>query len=707
MLRIFEDYKEKYFGKDLPSEHHIFNVTHLIMGIVSVVFLFLIYFFMDSEQAFGIAFCAATFSMFTLYEANRTNHFVACGVAMSVMLNLVFFPIIFFTYNRSACIIPIYFLFGLLYNNLVLPKTWSIFLSAVDMVADIILLYAANHGLTKMKKGLLMDFRDLCTLIIAFVFVVTVSGIVILYKKHILKVEKSTYRKIHEDVLNASNMQDIFLVNMSHEIRTPMNAIIGNTELLLDREINEAARNNLYGIYNSGTALLSLINEIMDISKSSRQEVVIYNSRYDIREFLAEIIDMVTVRLSESDIEFSINIHKDIPRYLYSDTAKLRQLFINIINYALKSAEHKSLTLEISCLYKRNSEIDLIFSVYESKNTASDAALSEIKSDPYYNDPRSRNQNLKEFTDMSLNICKEILDCMDGSITMGNGDETGVFILARLPQKVESEEKIISVEENNKYNVLIYEKDDYSTKNLEELLTELSIPSLSVRDNETFLQEYKEDRYSHVFIANENYMEIKELLAEDADKELAVISTLSDSLKLNEKGLVLMRPLQLLNLTNILKGTSGVYLNYSRSRENTIRIPDVNILVVDDNITNLMVAKNLLEKYKATVNTALSGREALELIQKEDYDLIFLDYMMPDMDGVDTLHAIRILPDLKYREIPVIALTANVVNGAREMFFDKGFDDYIAKPINISKLEKSLKILLPKEKIQIVDASDE
>ncbi len=132
-------------------------------------------------------------------------------------------------------------------------------------------------------------------------------------------------------------------------------------------------------------------------------------------------------------------------------------------------------------------------------------------------------------------------------------------------------------------------------------------------------------------------------------------------------------------------------------RKGGFTCPRANILVVDDNYTNLNVARAILEKYGANVTTALSGKDCLRILKDQDMDMIFLDYMMPEMNGIDTLENIRKMPGSKYASMPVIALTANVVSGAREMFLEAGFDDFMAKPISIDKMEKVLRKYLRRE----------
>ena len=142
--------------------------------------------------------------------------------------------------------------------------------------------------------------------------------------------------------------------------------------------------------------------------------------------------------------------------------------------------------------------------------------------------------------------------------------------------------------------------------------------------------------------------------------------------------------------------------SYSREvvKKGDFTCPDANILVVDDNLTNLNVAGGILRKYGATVLTALSGKECLDILEKEHIDIIYLDYMMPEMNGIDTLECIRKMDGGAFADLPVVSLTANVINGAREMFLEAGFSDFISKPIDIERIERSLKNLLPPELIQ-------
>ncbi|MCR4739984.1 MAG: response regulator [Lachnospiraceae bacterium] len=700
MANAFEGLKSKYFGRDLRYELRVFNVTHILMCVFSLLSLIPIYLILNDGKAIGIAFLGGIFAFYTFYEANRSGHMLYCSIFMSCMLNFVFFPVVFFSYGKYICVIPIYFLFGLIYNNLVMPRKWAAICNVIDVLAYMYLVFGWYDYSGEAHEIADMTVNDLISVYVAAAFVTTAAGAVIIYKKKLLDNEMKIYTLVHEDVLATSKMQDVFLVNMSHDIRTPMNAIVGNVELLLDRKLNGQVRDNLYGIYNSCNALLSLTNEMMDLSKSGEGDFVLYNSRYDLRELITEIVNMISVRLADSGVEFIVKIESDIPRFLYSDSGKLRQIFINIMNNAIKNTDEGSITLSIGCEYKRNNEIDLIFDVTDTGRGIDEADMAMITGIPANKEHRYKDRVALEYAGIGLNICKEIIDRLEGTITVNSEYGDGTTILAVIPHHIESDEKIVNVAFADTLNIMVFENSLRQSMHLESVIKALKIKCFSARLFSVFSEELKTGAYTHVFISNENYIANKEFIENNIkDAMLVVISDLSSSLTLNANSHALMRPVHLINVANILNGEPNVYLRRI-SDDRSLYIPDAKILVVDDNMTNLTVAKNLLKKYGASVSTALSGMEALGLIKENDYDVIFLDHMMPEMDGVDTLHSIRMLPDLKYREVPVVALTANVVSGAREMFFQYGFDDFIAKPIDVSKLERSLRNLLPKELIR-------
>ena len=203
--------------------------------------------------------------------------------------------------------------------------------------------------------------------------------------------------------------------------------------------------------------------------------------------------------------------------------------------------------------------------------------------------------------------------------------------------------------------------------------------------------------YTHVFTSNERSDECEDVFEKRLlDENIVTFLDIDDNVHISNTQTILTRPIHALNIASLLKNETNSYVR-EVNRKGGFECPHATLLVVDDNYTNLNVASAILTKYGATVLTALSGKDALRVLSDHEVDMIFLDYMMPEMNGIDTLEHIRKLPGSKFAGMPIIALTANVVSGAREMFLEAGFDDFLAKPISIDKMEKVLRKYLPKD----------
>ncbi|MBO4679387.1 MAG: response regulator, partial [Lachnospiraceae bacterium] len=231
---------------------------------------------------------------------------------------------------------------------------------------------------------------------------------------------------------------------------------------------------------------------------------------------------------------------------------------------------------------------------------------------------------------------------------------------------------------------------------LKRVLDGLKIRNIKIDSKEAFIKECSLGVYDYYFILADTYDRLKESLVNcEMDlRKLVVISDCNYSYSGEPIEYVLTKPVNCLNVTDLLNQTKSFAIR-KQLFEGGFDIEKATILVVDDSIVNLEVAKGILERYKPNVLTAYSGAEALMVLQEEHVDCVLLDYMMPDMDGIDTLKEIRKLEDPEKANVPVIVLTANVVAGAKEMFLSEGFNDYLSKPIEIDKLEKVILSHIP------------
>lgn len=699
MISTLRSFRNKYFDEDLPTEVKIYNGMHVIAVLALLLSTVLIRIFFPTLRAFLIAVAASAAALYTLYVGNVTGKYEMHAMIMSFVLNLVFFPMIYFEYARLTFCIPVYFIFGLLYNIMLLSKKNAIIVTSIDIVCYIVILYGGEVRLS-MSDSIANDtIMDYLAVFVGIMVTSLSCGAAIRFRMYLNKKEEENLEKLHVEAMNAYVSMDIFLVNMSHEIRTPMNAIIGTIDLLLDQDVNDHVKECVYNILNSSNALLSLTDEVMDLSKTGSQDITLNNARYDLSRLLMEIINMTSVRLMDSKVRLFVEIDENLPRYLFGDGPRLRQVFINILNNAVKYTKDGRIILRVSGEMADDNEVIL-------KVDVEDTGIG-IKSEniPHLFDLYKRidltddGLNAVEGTGLGLAICKEIIEKMDGSINVKSSYHVGSVFGFRVPIQLDSKERIVELDNPGLYSVLIYVGDDEESMVLKDILNELQVYSEVVFDKRIFVNSINNNSYSHIFVSSQIYYGNMRFLENELTREnLVIIANLNESVSMNKIGFIMTRPLHIVNVASVLMNKDSTYVREVVSKKG-FSCPGATILVVDDNLTNLNVASGILRKYDATVFTALSGREGLDLLSKEHIDIVYLDYMMPEMNGIDTLEAIRAMRDPAVSKLPVIALTANVINGAREMFMEAGFDDFISKPIEIDRLERSLKTLLPKELI--------
>ncbi len=692
-------FKSQYLNEDQSVEVRIFNSVHMIFILGMLLTSIMIYAFFPEIKAFYISIGIVVLSILTFIEANRTGAYFSCAIVQSLTLNFLFLPVLYLYYDKAGCCISIYFMLGLLYTALLISgKTSAVLLVVQTISYCAILIYDYNKTGSFYISGS-VNLIDYLGVLLAILFTGICGGVAVKYRMILYVKEQEKAEKFHIEAMDSYIAKDIFLINMSHEIRTPMNAIVGTVDLLLDQDVNEHVRDSVYNILNSCNALLSITNELMDLSKSESREITIYLTRYDVGELLMEIVNMMSVRLMDSEVELIVEVSGDIPKYLYGDSSKLRQIFINVLNNAVKYTKHGKIYLRVT---KKDVDVNKINLFAEVEDTGAGIKAENIpklfKVYQRVEEEDSEKRNI-EGTGLGLSICKEILDKMGGEISVRSDYHVGSTFYFNVPQQVDAKELLIDIKKPETFKVIVYEKNDEQNSNIKRIFESMKINADYVRDRDTFEHFILERTYTHIFIAYDRYMEhIRFLDRRLSTEKLVIISEINQIVSLNKFGCILTRPIHVMNVAAVLLNENNSYVREIIKKGGFI-CPTATILVVDDNLTNLNVASGLLKKYEANIITALSGKECLNILENQEVDMVFLDYMMPEMNGIDTLNRIRQMDNERLKTLPVIALTANVVNGAREMFLEAGFDDYISKPIEVDRIERALKTFISKDLI--------
>ena len=508
-----------------------------------------------------------------------------------------------------------------------------------------------------------------------------------------------------------SKTKSSFLASMSHEIRTPMNAITGMTELLLRTELSDKARGYTKDIKQAGTNLISIINDILDFSKIEAGKMEITPVKYLLSSLVNDTINIISTRLTEKPIRFFTNIDGNIPNSLIGDEVRLRQILLNLLSNAVKYSKKGHIGLSIIADKLENKKIWLKMTVTDTGFGIKQEDKAKIF-DKFTQLDTTKNRGI-EGTGLGLSITKLLCVAMGGNITLeseyGKGSEFTVII----PQDIESQELFAVVKEPEKKKVLVYERRSVYAKSLCWSLEKMFVPHTLVTNPDDLAEALHREEWFFLFSGCGLYDKIKPIM-ENGDffkgnkPHLALMAERgTDSYIPNVRFVPL--PIQSLSIANILNDMTE-NAGYADSSVVFDALPftakQARLLIVDDIPTNLNVVEGLLAPYEAVVDTSLSGKEAVELVKQQEYDIVFMDHMMPEMDGIEATTIIRAQEGERFKTMPIIALTANAIVGMREIFIEKGFSDFLAKPIDVSKFDEILDRWIPKEKKDFGSASN-
>ena len=489
---------------------------------------------------------------------------------------------------------PIWFLLGVVYVCLVVQgKIKYVFLIS-SFVIVLACYYIAYCYPTLIDQNTLeMVYADS---LMGLIVVAVLTCSMILFQNTIYRSENEIAQKQKKEIEELNKTQNRFFSSMSHEIRTPINTIIGLNEMILREDVSDEVAADAKSIQGAGKMLLTLINDILDMSRIESGRMDIVPVTYDVGAMLSDIVNMIWIRAKEKGLAFHIDVDQAMPAQLFGDEVRIKQVLINLLNNAVKYTQEGSVTLSIQCKTVDQGLAQVSYSVTDTGMGMRKESIPHLFS-AFKRVDEEKNRYI-EGTGLGLSIVKQLVGLMGGEIAVNSVYTKGSTFVVTLPQ---------------------------------------------------------------------------EIVGEDAIGEL---------------------DLEARHATNARE-------HYKKSFE----APKAHILIVDDNETNLMVEEKLLRDTKVQVETAASGAECLKKTLQNRYDVILMDHLMPEMDGIECLHAIRTQTGGLNQSIPIVILTANAGGENQALYRKEGFDGYLLKPVSGIQLETELLRHLPGELVHIMNTA--
>ena len=533
------------------------------------------------------------------------------------------------------------------------------------------------------------------------------------YICEMFSVSKSMADDLENELEDMKQQSEDFMANISHELRTPINVVTGLSGLLLDEEKEEKKKADLNAIQSAGKRLFSRIEDILDYTEIDTGSLILSEEEYRISSIVNDIATELRFWRSGT-CEIVIDMDVNIPARMVGDAGRIKRIIRHLMVNAVKFTDKNGCVNLHIFSRKKEYGANLCIEVTDTGIGMTEDERVRVVDGMYQIDSgRSRRA---EGIGLGLSIVFGFVKKMGGFVRIESEVKKGTKVTISIPQRVVDDKPSVILDHPEKLELACYLRNDkYSSPAVREYyntmilhtLKGLSVPIHRANEFEELKKLVVANQITHIMIAEEEYQENRDYY-ESIKGDISVIVSVSGGFRIpgGTKCTFIRKPIFSHSIVNAVNRKTSLWEFDPETSGKKLVFNNVNALVVDDEEMNLIVAKGILAGYGMDADVVLSGMEAVHACEKKEYDVIFMDHMMPEVDGVEAMKMIRTNAG-QDDHTAIIAFTANAVSGVREMFMKEGFDEFLAKPIEVSELERILKKLLPSTMWEYVAVKDE